>query len=66
MLKKSLIWVLGDGKSINFWHDNWMDDFTLMDKVNPNMSQYIMRNAKVSDVFTSTKQWNVNPLVNIL
>lgn len=41
-----------------------MEESSLLDKINPNMSYYIVENTKVNDF--STKHWDLSPLVNIL
>lgn len=43
-----------------------MENSTLVDKLNPNMSHHIVETAKVSDSITFTKQCHINPLVSIL
>lgn len=42
LLRKCLIWIL-DGKSVNSLHDCWMEDPPLVDKINTNMSLYIVK-----------------------
>lgn len=49
-LEKVLLWILGDAKTINFCDNNWMKDSHLIDKINLNMSHYILENAKVIDL----------------
>lgn len=41
LIRKYLIWMLGDGKTINFWYTIWLEDSPLVDKINPNIRQYI-------------------------
>lgn len=36
------------------------------EKVNPNKRQSIKENAKISDSINPSKNWDINPLVNIL
>lgn len=43
-----------------------MEDSSLVDKINPNTSHYIVKNAKVSDFITSNKHWGIKDLTNIL
>lgn len=64
LLRKCLIWILADGKSINFWYDSWMKDSLLVDKINLNIRQYIEKNAKLSDFISPTKYLHINSLVN--
>lgn len=33
LLKKGHIWTLGNSNNINFWHDIWMEESSLLDKV---------------------------------
>lgn len=37
LLWKGLIWILGDGKTITFWYDIWIEESPLVHKINPNM-----------------------------
>lgn len=60
------MWILGEGKGINFWHNKWKEDSPLVDKINPNMSHSIVKNVKVSDFINSTEHLDIKPLVNIL
>lgn len=55
LLRKGLIWVLGDGRGINFLYSNWMEYFSLVDRINQYMPPYIEENAKVCDIITPSK-----------
>lgn len=32
VVRKSMVWFMGNGKSINFWYGNWMEDSPLIDE----------------------------------
>lgn len=55
LLQKGLIWTLGNGKSISFWIDNWIEDSSQVDKIIPNMRNTIVDTSKVSDFVTPQK-----------
>lgn len=37
LLKKSLMWIFGNGKSTSFWHDNWYDISPIIQHITTNM-----------------------------
>ncbi|XP_019433785.1 PREDICTED: uncharacterized protein LOC109340530 [Lupinus angustifolius] len=58
------IWLVGEGKSINFWLDNWLgtilvDSINIPDEVHPSLL------AKVAD-FTHHYKWTIPKLIHDL
>ncbi|KAF6138700.1 hypothetical protein GIB67_009894 [Kingdonia uniflora] len=39
-------WVIGDGKCIDLWHDNWCSPLSLKDKINDDAIPWTDLNAK--------------------
>lgn len=37
LFRKGLMWVFEDGKNVNFWNGNWMDNSLLIKKVIPDI-----------------------------
>lgn len=62
LLRWGIQWILGNGKSINFCYDKWLDGSPLVHNINPNMAHIINNEAKVSDFIIFTKQSNLNNL----
>jgi hypothetical protein len=62
LIKKGLIWRVGDGRSIQVWHDPWLpvpSTFKIKTRVNT-----LPRDAYVSDLIDrETGWWNI-PLVH--
>jgi len=50
-------WIIGDGKIINFWNDNWMGEpLAITLNLNPNLAKHL--EAKICD-FIVNHQWNI-------
>lgn len=60
-----MIWILGNGKDISFWYDNWMEESPLIHKVQQYMLHHIQDTAKVCDFITLAKPGTRN-LLHIL
>lgn len=48
-IKRSLKWILGNNKSINFWRDTWLTDYSCIDKITHDKINEVNPAAKVSD-----------------
>lgn len=66
LLRKGLMWVLGNDQSINFLYDNWNDESPLIHNINANMEYLIEKKTKLAILVTPTTQWDTKPLINIL
>lgn len=55
VLMRGLAWILDNRKSNNFWHDIWMKDFPLINKIKPDKTKFSNQEAKVSDFIDETK-----------
>lgn len=66
LLKKGIRWVLDNGNIINFWHDNWMANSLLMDKVPEDCRANLNRNKKVSKFINSSRRWDLAELIGVL
>lgn len=53
-------------RSTDFLYNIWIEPFSLVDKINPNMKHYITENTEVNEFISPAKNWDTNPLVNIL
>lgn len=50
---------MGNGNSINFWYDNWMDEPPIINKSRPNTKDFINNQTKVNEFITTTKKYNL-------
>lgn len=57
---------MGNDNKINIWHDIWMEDSPLFDKVIDGKENYVNHEAKVSEFIDSTKRWQLVNLRNCL
>ncbi|KAF6168048.1 hypothetical protein GIB67_011433 [Kingdonia uniflora] len=51
-------WVIGDGKCINLWRDNWYSPLSLKDMINDDAIPWTDLNAKVSYII-SEGRWSI-------
>ncbi|XP_019418585.1 PREDICTED: uncharacterized protein LOC109329372 [Lupinus angustifolius] len=58
------IWLVGEGKSINFWLDNWLGS-TLVNSLNIPIEFHPSLLAKVAD-FTHDYKWTIPKLIHDL
>lgn len=61
LIKKGLHWILGNYKSVNFWHDTRMEESSLIDKMSQELSWNVMKNIMVS-YFIENGTWNRDKL----
>lgn len=59
LFKKGLAWVLGNGESIKFLYDNWMDESPVINKVLPDKYYLINHQGRVCDFLSMFKTWNI-------
>lgn len=60
LFKKGLWWQVGDGKSINFWFDNWLFQYPLQAIISPVPGT---SNMSVRHCFSSSKCWDSQVLL---
>ncbi|KAK2380517.1 phragmoplast orienting kinesin [Trifolium repens] len=58
-------WSIGDGTTINFWTDKWIDEHTRISDLKENIPASAM-NWKVKDVVLPSGDWNYNILQNLI
>jgi hypothetical protein len=58
-------WSIGDGTTINFWTDKWIDEHTRIRDLKENIPASAM-NWKVKDVVLPSGDWNYNILQNLI
>lgn len=46
LLRKSLMWIIRNGQSINVWYDDYMKDSPLINNIKPNTGQQYHRKCK--------------------
>lgn len=56
-------WVLGDGRTVNFWHDKWMDQ-SVVSMMNIPDNLHHKLNAKVSD-FIVNNEWMIPAFLSL-
>jgi len=61
LIHQGLIWIVGDGKDIFFWRDNWIENRKLLDLLEIEDHDTMDLELKVSD-FIEDKQWNGHKL----
>ena len=61
LLRRGCIWIIGNGQSIFFWQDNWIDTRSLLDILDIDEHASVDLDLKVSD-FIENKQWNAQKL----
>jgi len=61
LIHKGISWTIGDGKDVFFWHDNWIENTSLMDLLEVEDQDMVNFDLKVSD-FIENKQWNIYKL----
>ena len=61
LIRKGMVWSLGNDNDIYFWYDNWIENRSLIELLN--MEDDIQPNiqTKVSE-FIQDKKWNVQKL----
>ncbi|XP_056697878.1 uncharacterized protein [Spinacia oleracea] len=65
ILRKGIRWRLGNGKSINFWRDNWIGQYALIDL--PVIAQNASNEeTTVAHFIDDRKNWNIEKLSSIL
>lgn len=62
---KSLRWIVGNDKSINFWTFNWVCPFPLINLIPENLRTNIDWNINVSD-FITNKNWDRDKLLSLI
>jgi len=63
IIRQGIVWILGDGRDISFWKDNWVDKKSLFDLLNLHDHAFVDHNVRVSE-FIENKKWNVLKLRN--
>ena len=49
LIRQGMVWNVGDGKSISFWFDNWIDKKCLRDLLNVDENEISNLATKVSE-----------------
>ena len=62
LLDKGLRWKLGNGTSIRFWTDRWMSEKIIMEWLQINNTHVHDLNFRVSECFTTNKEWDLTRL----
>ena len=60
-----MIWIVGDGKMISYWFDNWFENKCLSDLLNLDHDETTNPDMKVCD-FIQNQQWNVSKLAQYI
>jgi len=61
LLRQGLIWTVGDGEDILFWHDNWVTNENLVSLLKLEVQDLTDSNIKVS-AFIENNCWNIPKL----
>ena len=61
LIRQGMIWIVGDGKMISYWFDNWFENKCLSDLLNLDPDEIINPDMKVCE-FIQNQQWNVSKL----
>ena len=64
--KQGIIWQIGNGNKVSFWHDNWIENKNLIDILEVDEATMPSPHAKVSDFIQPDKTWNLTKLNCIL
>ena len=59
-------WKVGNGRTINFWTDNWCSEDTLASTLDLDPANLPAADIKVSEFITPEKQWDTSKLRNCL
>ena len=57
LIRQGLIWMLGDGKDILFWQDNWIENRCLLEIMEIENDDTVDLNLKDSE-FIENNKWN--------
>ena len=66
LVKQGIIWKVGNGESISFWYDNWIENKNLIDLLELNEEIVISPQAKVPKFIQQDRSWNFAKLNDIL
>ncbi|XP_056690230.1 uncharacterized protein [Spinacia oleracea] len=65
ILRKGIRWKLGNGKSINFWLDNWVIQDNLLSHLKLNINT-VNSNLRVADFILPNHEWDSDKLKSIV
>ena len=66
LLKKCIIWKVGNGENISFWTDNWIENKSLIEILQIDPETIPSPLAKVSEFIQTDKTWNYAKLNTLL
>ena len=66
LLKQGLMWQIGNGESISFWSDNWIENKNLIDIIHADEATIPRPHAKVSEFIQHDRTWNITALAATL
>jgi len=66
LIKQGIRWKVGNGRTINFWTDNWCAEEPLASTLNVDPVNLPEVDIKVSEFITPEKQWDTVKLRNCL
>lgn len=65
IIKGEEAWSLGDGNTVNFWLDKWLDNHNSLHDIVHNIPPDVM-NMKVVDYVDENKRWKLDSLIPLL
>ena len=66
LLKRGITWKVGNGKSILFWLDNWIDNYSLAELLNIPISSISHPKVTVSEFMLDNHTWNLDKLTQTI
>ena len=60
------MWQIGNGESISFWHDNWIDNKNLIEILNADEATVVSPLDKVFEFIQHDRTWNLIRLASTL
>ena len=61
LIQQGMVWIVGDGKDISFWFDNWIGRNSLCDLLGLDRDVIPNPESRVSD-FIQNQNWNLGKL----
>lgn len=60
LFKIGSTWILGKEQKVKFCYDHWVYNSPLTDHIKSNPHQCVVKEARVSNFITTSKQWNIS------
>jgi len=65
LIRQGIVWLVGDGRMISFWFDNWIENKSLCELLNMDKDEITNPDMNVCE-FIQDQQWNVSKLAQYI